>query len=160
MKNCQFSLFSNFFLNLDIIYFYPIFTEIQNIIFIQGICGLLVYQSGQENFGVAVLGVLLEVNSIFLHLNKLLFFIGKQNTYSYHLSTILMYFTCFLFRLAPCMQALWYFWSHFPTITWPYLAIILPTNIFLFVHSCQLLLESVRRDVRSYKQVHDGKLND
>ena len=93
--------------------------------------------------------MLLEVNSIFLHSKRLLFLTGKQNTLYYQLATVFMYATYVPFRLAPCVRALWYFWSNFHTIGWLYLIVILPATMFLFIHSCRLLPQLIRRDLNA-----------
>ena len=91
--------------------------------------------------------MLLEVNSIFLHVKRLMFLTGKQDTLYYQLVTMLMYATFGLFRLAPLVQTLWYFWNNFHTIGWMYLVIIFPAAMFLFIHSCRILPQLIRRDL-------------
>ena len=98
---------------------------------------------------IAVLGLLLEVNSVFLHIRRLLSLVGMQTTRLYRLVAVANYVTLFVSRIVPMSICVRHFFSNAFVSSWTDTGILLPGTLFLLIHSWKLLYHLIIKDVRA-----------
>ena len=102
-----------------------------------------------ERIRLTVLGLLLEVNSVFLHSRRLLGLVGMQNTRLYRMVALVNYVTIFVSRIAPMTTCVRYFLLNVSVSSWTNTAIMLPATMFLLIHSWKLLYHLIMKDIRA-----------
>ena len=100
---------------------------------------------------LAILGLLLEVGTVFLHSRRLLFLIGMQRSRLYLLVSVAMYTLFFLFRIPPALIGITFLLGNLSNLSWVEAGFCLPANAFFIIHSLQLLYHVVKKDIELKK---------
>ena len=101
---------------------------------------------------LAVLGLLLEVGTVFLHSRRLLFLVGMQGSRLYLFVSVAMYTLFFMFRIPPGLICIRFFLGNLTSLSWVETGLCLPANVFFLFHSLRLLHHVVKKDIAFKKQ--------